>query len=74
MKLVDETRQMGTEGLYHAGLKDWRDGGKPLCGVGPMGWCFLSPSIEAFLTKPERKRCPACERSPLVSKQINRLL
>jgi len=47
--------------FIHAGRKDWRDGGKPLCGIGPMGWCYLAPSIEEFWKSDYYRRCPSCE-------------
>jgi hypothetical protein len=34
----------------HAGRKDWRKGGKPICGVGDQGWCYLAPSIASSST------------------------
>ena len=48
----------------HAGRKDWRKGGKPICGIHDAAWCFLSPGIEAFWARPASRRCKACEQHP----------
>jgi hypothetical protein len=53
----------------HAGRKDWRKGGKPICGVGDQGWCYLAPSIAAFWTRDYYRRCPTCEAHPDVQAQ-----